>query len=90
MTDRRANQGPATSLSCRTVFSNSLAPPWHHRRPTATVRVGGRPTGWRAGHQGLSLGPLVDIAHEGFWIPEFRTLQDEFIPVPDLSDTRRW
>ena len=31
----------------------------------------------------------MDIAHEGFWIPEFRTLQDEFIPVPDLSDTRR-
>ena len=31
----------------------------------------------------------MDIAHEGFWIPEFRTLEDEFIPVPDPSDTRR-
>jgi hypothetical protein len=30
----------------------------------------------------------VDIAHEGFWIPEFRTLHDEFIPVPDPSDPR--
>jgi hypothetical protein len=31
----------------------------------------------------------VEIAHEGFWIPEFRTLHDEFIPVPDPSDPRR-
>ena len=31
----------------------------------------------------------MDIAHEGFWIPEFRTLEEEFIPVPDPSDTRR-
>lgn len=31
----------------------------------------------------------MDIVHEGFWIPDFRTLHDVFIPVPDLSDSRR-
>ena len=31
----------------------------------------------------------MDIALEGFWIPEFRTFRDEFVRVPDSSDRRR-
>ena len=31
----------------------------------------------------------MDINLEGFWIPEFRTLEDEFVAVPTPSDPRR-
>ena len=31
----------------------------------------------------------MDIALEGFWIPEFRTIKDEFVAMPTPSDPRR-